>query len=140
MDALTVSAVAGALNQFLSSAAAEAGKGVWGGLVRLVRSRFPEHESVALAAAQLTPDAGGVTGPSAGGAGAAPSPAVIDLSAELVGLARSDPRFAAELRAWLDEAAQVSVRAGDTVNVIAGNATVHGNVVQGRDIGSVSLG
>lgn len=47
---------------------------------------------------------------------------------------------AAGLRAWLDEAARVSVRTGDTVDVVSGNASVPGNVVQARDIGSVSLG
>jgi hypothetical protein len=130
MDSLTVSAVAGALNQFLGSAAAEAGRGVWAGLVRLVRSRFPEQESVARAAELLTP----VAGSGAAGAGAPYCPEVIDLSAQLVGLAKGEPGFAAELRAWLGEAARVSARSGDTVNVVAGNAVVYGNVVQARDI------
>lgn len=130
MDPLTVSAVAGAVNQFLGSVGAAAGKDAWSGLVRLVRTRFPERDEVAKAAEGLTP-----------GSAVEPAPgAVIDLSAELVGLAKGDAEFAAGLRAWLDEAARVSVRTGDTVNVVSGNATVHGSVVQARDIGSVSLG
>jgi hypothetical protein len=68
------------------------------------------------------------------------SPAVIDLGARLVRLAEDDPHFAAGFRARLEEARTVSVQTGDTVNVVSGNATVHGNVVQARDIGSVSLG
>jgi hypothetical protein len=127
MDPLTVSMVAGALDKFLGSAAAEAGKGVWSGLVRLVRSRFPEHGDVVRAAEELAP--GGAAQPAQG--------AVIDLSAELVGLAKGDPEFAAGLRAWLDEAARVSVRTGDTYNDFSGIAR---NVVQARDTGPNHLG
>lgn len=128
MDPLTVSAVAGVLNKVLGSAAAEAGKSAWAGLVKLVRSAFPGHAAVVAAAEQLTP-------------GAAPNPdAVIDLSAELVGLAKSDAGFDGALREWLGRAGSLSVEGGVTTNVISDGATVHGNVVQGRDVGSISFG
>jgi len=133
MDPLTVSVVAGALNKFLGEAATEAARGAWAGLVRLVRTAFPERAAVADAAAQLAP----------GGAGtvAVPDPgAVIDLSAELVTLAKGDAGFEGALREWLEQARSVSVEGGVTTNVISGGATVHGNVVQARDIGTISFG
>jgi hypothetical protein len=132
MDPLTVSAVAAVVNKFLGEAAAEAGKSAWSGLVRLVRSALPDRPAVAQAAEQLTP-----------GTGSAPDQAVvIDLSHELVSLARTDAGFDAALREWLDRARSlsVSVEGGVTTNVISGSATVHGNVVQARDVGSISLG
>jgi hypothetical protein len=128
MDPLTVSAVAGVLRQVLGGATAEAGKNAWAGLVKLVRSAFPERAAVAEAAEQLTP-------------GVAPDQnAVIDLSAELVGLARTDAGFEGALREWLGRAGSLSVDGGATTNVIRDGATVHGNVVQARDTGSISFG
>jgi len=126
---LSVSVVSGLIGKFLGETAAEAGKGTWAALVRLVRSAFPERAAVAEAAARLEP-------------GAAPDQgAVIDLSAELVALAKSDAGFESALREWLARAGQAgSVEGGVTTNVIGGGATVHGNVVQARDIGSVSFG
>ncbi|HEU5334104.1 MAG TPA: hypothetical protein VFU73_15095 [Actinocrinis sp.] len=127
MDPLTASAVAGVLNRFLGSAAAEAGRSAWGGLVGLVRSRYPERVEVVRAAEGLTP-------------GAAVMPAadaVAELSADLIALAYGDREFATGLRAWLNEAAQVSVRTGDTHNTMSG--TAH-NVVQARDTGPIHLG
>jgi hypothetical protein len=123
MDPLTVSAVSGLIGKFLGSTAAEAGKSTWAALVRLVRSALPERAAVAEAAAQLEP-------------GTAPDQsAVIDLSAELVAMARSDPQFESSLREWLTRAEQASsVEGGVTTNVISGGATVHGDVVQARDI------
>lgn len=134
MDPLTVSAVAAVLNRVLGATAAEAGKSAWSGLVRLVRSAFPDRAAVAEAAERLT-------------AGAVPNQnvvpdqnAVIDLSAELVGLARGDAGFEGALREWLGRADSLSVDGGVTTNVISDGATVHGNVVQARDIGSISFG
>jgi hypothetical protein len=128
MDPLTASAVAAVLNRVLGSAAAEAGKSAWAGLVKLVRSAFPERAAVAEAVERLTP-------------GTAPDQnAVIDLSAELVGLARGDAGFDGALRSWLERAGSLSVSGGATTNVISDGATVHGNVVQSRDIGSISFG
>jgi hypothetical protein len=139
MDPLTVSVVAGALNKFLGEAAGEAGRSAWAGLVRLVRTAFPERLAVADAAEQLAP---GGTGTAAGsGTVAVPDPgAVIDLSAELVTLAKSDTGFDGALREWLEQARTVSVQGGVTTNVISDGATVHGNVVQARDIGTISFG
>jgi hypothetical protein len=131
MDPLTVSAVAAVVNKFLGEAAAEAGKSAWAGLVRLVRSAFPERAAVAAAAERLAP----------GGTAAAPDQdAVIDLSADLVALAKSDAGFEGALREWLDRARTLSVEGGVTTNVISDGATVHGNVVQARDIGTISFG
>jgi hypothetical protein len=130
MDPLTVSAVAAVVEKFLGETAAEAGKSAWAGLVRLVRSALPDRPAVAQAALQLAP-----------GSAAAPDRAsVIDLSAELVSLARTDARFEAALREWLDRARSLPVEGGVTTNVISDGATVHGNVVQARDIGSISFG
>lgn len=128
MDPLTVSAVAAVFNRVLGGTAAEAGKSAWAGLVRLVRSAFPDRAAVAEAAERLT-------------AGAVPNQnAVIDLSAELVGLARGDAAFEGVLREWLERADPLPVDGGVTTNVISDGATVHGNVVQARDIGSISFG
>ena len=134
MDPLSVSAVAAVLNRVLGSAAAEAGKSAWAGLVRLVRSAFPDHAAVAEAAEQLTPAAGPDQG------NPPDRNAVIDLSAELVGLARSDAGFDGALREWLERAGSLSIDGGVTTNVISDGATVHGNVVQARDVGSISFG
>jgi hypothetical protein len=133
VDPLTVSVVAGVVNKFLGEAATEAGRGAWAGLVRLVRSAFPERAAVADAAQRLAP----------GGTGAVAVPdqgAVVDLSAELVTLARGDAGFEGALREWLDRARTLSVEGGVTTNVISDGATVHGNVVQARDIGEISFG
>ncbi len=139
MDPLTVSVVAGALNKFLGEAATEAGRGVWAGLVRLVRTAFPERTAVADAAAQLAP--GGAGAGAGTGTVAVPDPGVvIDLSAELVTLARSDAGFEGALREWLEQARTVSVEGGVTANVISDGATVHGSVVQARDVGTISFG
>ena len=130
MDPLTVSAVAAVLNKALGATAAEAGKSAWAGLVRLVRSAVPEHAAVVEAAEQLTPgtalDRG--TGPDQN--------AVIDLSAELVGLARGDAGFEGALREWLGQVRSVTVDRSVTVNVIGTGATVNGMVVQARSIDS----
>lgn len=134
MDPLTVSVVAGVLNKVLGSAAAEAGKSAWAGLVKLVRSAFPDHAAVAEAAERLTP------GTALARNAETDQNAVIDLSAELVGLARSDAGFEGALREWLGRAGSLSVDGGVTTNVISDGATVHGNVVQGRDFGSISFG
>ena len=151
MDPLTVSAVAAVLNRVLSSAAAEAGKSVvaeagksaWAGLVRLVRSTFPNHAAVAEAAERLTPGTGPDTAPGQNTVPDQPAPdqnAVIDLSAELVGLARSDAGFEGALREWLARTGSVSVEGGVNTNVISDGARVQGNVVQARDVGSISFG
>lgn len=134
MDPLTVSAVAAVLNRVLGSAAAEAGKSAWSGLVGLVRSKFPDRAAVAESAERLAPGAG------PGGNGAPDQNAVIDLSAELVGLARGDAGFEGALREWLGRAESLSVDGGAVTNVISDGATVRGNVVQARDIGSISFG
>ncbi len=133
MDPLTVSAVAAVLNRVLGATAAEAGKSAWSGLVRLVRSAFPDRAAVAEAAERLT--AGAVPGQ------AVPNQNVVpDQNAELVGLARGDAGFEGALREWLGRADSLSVDGGVTTNVISDGATVHGNVVQARDIGSISFG
>lgn len=127
MDPLTVSAVMTVLNKVLGETAVEAGKSTWAGLVKLVRSAFPGH-AAAEAAERLTP-------------GAAPDQnAVVDLSAELVGLAKSNAGFESALRAWMGEAGSVSIDGGATMNTIGEGATIHGNVVQGRDIGPITFG
>lgn len=128
MDPLTVSAVASVIDKVLGAAATEAGKSAWAGLVKLVRSVFPDRAAAAWSVEQLA-------------AGAQPDQvAVIDLSAELVGQARGDSGFEAALRDWLGHASAVSVDGSVTTNVISGGATVRGNVVQARDVGSITFG
>lgn len=134
MDSLTASAVAAVLNEVLGSAAAEAGRSAWAGLVKLVRSAFPNRADVAEAAERLTP-----------GAGSAPNAApdrnaVTDLSAELIGLARADAGFERALRGWLERPGSDSVEGGVVTNVIGDGASIRGNVVQARDVGSISFG
>jgi hypothetical protein len=142
MDPLTAGAVAAVFNNFLGNAAAEAGKSAWAKLVGIVRSAFPDRADVAEAAERLAPGASGGSGaPGAPGAATAPDQAaVIDLSAELAALARSNAGFDGALREWLSQARALSIEGGITSNVIGDGATVRGNVVQGRDIGSISFG
>ena len=131
MDPLTVSAVAAVLNKVLGATAAEAGKSAWAGLVRLVRSTAPEHGAVAEAAEQLTP------GTALDRAAKPDQNAVIDLSAELVNLARSDAGFADVLREWLGRVSSVTVDQSVTLNVVGPGANVHGIVIQARTIDSI---
>ena len=131
MDPLTVSAVAAVLNKALGATAAEAGKSAWAGLVKLVRSTAPGHAAVAEAAEQLTPG-------TALDRGTRPDQnAVIDLSGELIALARSDAGFEGALREWLGQVRSVTVDRSVTLNVIGSGATVHGMVVQARNIDSM---
>lgn len=125
MDPLTVSAVSTAIDSALAAAAADAGKSAWAALVKLVRSAFPQRAAAAQAVERLSEPGRDDRG------------SVIDLSAELVALARGDAQFEAALRQWLSGAATAG---GATTNVITGGATVHGNVVQARDVGSISFG
>ncbi len=137
MDPLAVSAVATVLNRVLGETAAEAGRSAWSGLLKLVRSAFPGHSpdgasatKAVAAVEQLTPATGVEPDQNA----------VIDLSAELVGLARRDAGFESALREWLDRAGSLSVDSSVVANVISKGATVH-NAVQARDInGPVSFG
>ena len=132
MDPLTVSVVAGVVDKFLGEAATEAGRSAWAGLVRLVRSAFPERAAVADAAERLAP----------GGMGTVAVPdqgAVIDLSAELVTLARGDAGFEGALREWLYQARTLSVEGDVTSNIIGDVATVNGPVVQARDTGTINI-
>jgi hypothetical protein len=96
-------------------AAALAGKSV-GNLYDLVRKKFADRKqaTAALEAARGTaPD----------------SPEVHTLSEHLAEAATTDPAFAATLQAtW----AQLSASTGGVVNQVSG--TVHGNLVQARDI------
>jgi hypothetical protein len=65
---------------------------------------------------------------------------VIDLSAELVTMAKGDAGFDVAQREWLNRARALSVEGGVTTNVISDGATVHGSVVRTRDIGIISFG
>lgn len=93
-----------------NAASQEAGKQVWQGLVALVRRarRQPEAEVEAAHAEAL--------------------------AAMLLETAELDPKFASDLRVWIEQVARFAGASQETSNAIAGGARVAGNVVQARDI------
>ncbi|WP_157435920.1 hypothetical protein [Actinospica robiniae] len=116
MDPALATLVLGSVNTAANAASQEAGKRVWQGLVALVR-RARRH-------------------PTAVVEGERPE----DLAATLIEKADEDPRFAADLRFWIEQVAGLDVN-GDMTNSIGGDARVTGNIVQARDVsGSITFG
>lgn len=118
MEAALVAEVIAAL---LGGAAGEMGKSAWSSLTALVRRRF---------------GAGGDDLAVLEGARAADTERVVGV---LRRRAETDAEFAVELAAWAGETRD-ALRLS-TTNVISGNATVHGNIVQtGHITGSITFG
>ncbi|MBR7828170.1 hypothetical protein KDK95_17770 [Actinospica sp. MGRD01-02] len=110
VDPALATLVLSSVNTAANAASQEAGKQLWQGLVALVRrARREPNAEVEPAHAQA-------------------------LAAILVTTASRDPQFAADLRSWIEQAAQLTPTSGDTSNSISGDARVAGNVVQARDI------
>jgi len=119
MDPISVDALAALI---LQAAAGESGKSAWNGLLSLARRAFKRSHAAQGALEQAA------TGDQAAAAQAAE---------HLLAQSRLDPAVAAALRAWMTEA---GAHAGDVTNTISGQARIHGNVVQARDIeGSITF-
>ncbi|HEX6472472.1 MAG TPA: hypothetical protein VF069_25490 [Streptosporangiaceae bacterium] len=129
MDPITAPMVVGALTKVFSGTAEEVGRQAWTTLTGVVRRAFGgrERSRPMRAVAELDRHPG--------------DPARMEaLAAALVAAADLDPDFAADLRGWLADTG--AVRAGGAVtNVITGAATLHGPVIQARDIhGGITYG
>jgi len=122
VDPLTAAALSATLIPLVTGAAGEAGKAAWASLASYVRSKL-RHDPAAVAAVgvleQQPADVGTVT----------------KLAVSLAAEADRDTDAAAWLRTWHDDAAKVTATV--THNTISG--TVHGNAVQGGNIGSVTF-
>lgn len=120
MDAAITTAIASALATKATDAATSAGRSAWIALVRLVRSKLPSagNTPAVLQSAVNHPD----------------DPASIEALAQALAQASiDDPHFAAQLQVLWDTA-RTELAASDDgiINQISG--TVHGNVIQARDV------
>jgi len=110
VDPTLTSLVLSSVNTAANAASQEAGKQVWQSLVALVRkARHQPEAEVESAHAEA-------------------------LAATLLEAAERDPRFAADLRNWIEQVARLGGVRENTSNAIASGARVGGNVVQARDI------
>lgn len=121
MDPISLSALVALITK---SAAGEAGKSAWEGLVGLARRAFG-HGPQAEAALRGTEEGD--------------RDAALDLAGRLVQSAAADPELDGLLRSWIARAREAP-GTGNVTNNFGGNARVHGDVVQARDIGTVNLG
>lgn len=126
MDPITAAVLAATVVPLASGAAGEAGKQAWSSLVGYLRTKSARDGAPAEAEAlERQPDAarGEV------------------LAIRLVELARRDREFEAWLRAWFRDAAVLAQPQASVVNVVSGQAQVHGGVVQAHTItGPISFG
>ncbi len=113
MDPLSVDALTALI---VRAAAGEAGKGAWSGLLALARRAFKRSHSAQNALEQ---------------AATGDHTAAAQTAEHLIAQARLDPAVAEALRAWMTETLE---HAGQVTNTISGEARIHGNVVQARDI------
>ncbi len=128
MEPITATILATAVMPLVNGVAGEAGKQAWRSLVDLVRRTFDRDSEAVHAVAELE---------------ASPSDASrVQMTAEtLVVAAERDSAFAGALRSWVDEAQALCPPDNRVTNVIAGDAQVQGNVVQGRDFsGPITFG
>lgn len=120
MDAAITTTIASALATKATDAATSAGRSAWVALVRLVRAKLaPAGNTPAVLRSALDhPD----------------DPASITALAEaLTQAAADDPHFAAQLHTLWDRArTELAVADDGIINQISG--TVHGNVIQARDV------
>ncbi len=119
MDPISVDALSALI---VRAAAGEAGKSTWSGLLALARHAFKRSHSVQGALEQ---------------AAHGDREAATQAAESFVAQSRLDPTVAEALRAWITDARRQS---GEVVNTISGEARIHGNVVQARDIdGSITF-
>ena len=127
MDPLTAGALATTVVPLVSGAAGEAGKQAWASLVGFVRARFGPGAAVTATVEAVEQQPADRVRADA-------------LAQALARHAADDPEVDAWLRSWLDEAAPLARTVSQVANVITGNATVHGPVLQAHTItGSVNL-
>jgi hypothetical protein len=133
MDPAAAGAIGAAVVAAANSAGGEAGRQAWSSLVAAVRRALgrrdatPAEESVVEA----------VRAP-----GEPAEAAAVSLRDLVLAWAREDPDFLAELADWQREhAAVLEARDDNVTNTIGGNTTVHGPVIQARDIhGGIDFG
>lgn len=113
MDPISLDALTALIAQ---AAAGEAGKSTWAALLALARRAFRRSHGAHRALEQ---------------AATGDHQAAVQAAEQLVAQARLDPAVAEALRAWMTDA---QAQAGAVANIISGEARIHGNVVQARDI------
>jgi hypothetical protein len=120
MDSAITTTIASTLAARAADAAASVGRSAWAALVRLVRAKLSPTGNVpaVLQSALDHPD----------------DPALIEALAEALAQASTgDPQFAAQLHILWDRArTELAVSDDGVINQISG--TVHGNVIQARDV------
>ncbi len=113
MDAISVDALTAMIVQ---AAAGEAGKNTWAALLALGRRAFKRSHAAQRALERAT------TGD---------HQAATQAAEHLVSQSRLDPAVDEALRAWMIDALG---QAAAATNIVSGEARIHGNVVQARDI------
>ncbi|HET9170090.1 MAG TPA: hypothetical protein VFN97_11665 [Actinospica sp.] len=120
MDAGLAALVLSSVKAAANSASQEAGKHVWEGLAALIRRARRRSAGV-----MKTVEPRETAQPEEAAA----------VAAALVEEAGRDPRFEADLRAWIELAGELGGGNDAVTNTIGEGARVRGNVVQARDIG-----
>jgi hypothetical protein len=132
MDPAAASAISAAVVAAANSVGGEAGKQAWASLVGVVRRALGRREATGeeLAVVEAVEAVAVETGDRPGEAVA------VSLRDLVLAWAREDADFASEVTGWRQEhQAVLEVRTDDSVtNIIGGNATFNGPVIQARDI------
>lgn len=127
-DPISVAVIAAAIGAAASGAGSEAGKQAWSSLTALVRRtlhREPTTDRL-IEAIQAAPG---------------DNDKVQYLAVKLAEYAEADEGFSADLAAWLERTERVRQHQSPTTNIVAGNAVINGQLLQGRDfLGPLSLG
>lgn len=127
MDPITTSALAAVLLKVLDGASGEAGRQVWTKFTDTVQRAFGRRSEPAEATRELAANPGDEDRAEV-------------LAGTLLAEAERDEELRAELGEWFAEARRVTGE-GDVTNVIGGNAQIHGNAIQARDIsGDITFG
>jgi hypothetical protein len=128
VDPVTTAALAATIAPLVSGAAGEAGKQAWQSLTSFVRGRWGREATVTVDAEALAADP----------ADAACQTRLVE---GLYRLTQDDGEAAQWVRTWLHDSAALVDQHQAVVNVISGEARVHGPVVQAHTIsGSVTFG
>lgn len=121
MDLISVSALVSLLSKIFDGSTQKVGEQLWDSLRSTVRRVFGRQSTSVEAVKRLGERPGDAD-------------AIEALAHALVADSSRDPRAAAELRRWVAGAQRALDASGNVTNTISGEAQVHGNVVQARDI------
>jgi hypothetical protein len=120
MEPFTTAALATALTTLVNSAAGEVGKTAWTSLTGFLRTRSGRDTAPGTALATLEEAPGDRQN-------------AVRLATLLTELANTDEAAAAWLNPWFEQVRAATVTtAGPAVNIISGQARVHGPVIQGQ--------